>query len=132
LWTFDGKRWSQIEVQTNAALKQVVCGGDGVVYIRTDQRNFVAGRGAAWRIIEQDKTQDIFEDMVWYEDRLFVSTVDTLYDMTKGVFKPSRLKPPPQESYAHLAAGDGVLLVAGANEACLYDGKKWTVVLKAP
>ncbi|HTV80441.1 MAG TPA: hypothetical protein VMF03_19465 [Steroidobacteraceae bacterium] len=132
LWSFDGKRWSRIDVPTNAALWHVVCGVDGLVYVMTDQRKFLVGRGDSWRIIEQDKTEDVFEDMVWYEDRVYVSTVDALYEIVKGVFKPSRLKPPAQESYAHMAAGDGVLLVAGSDEASLYDGKKWTVVLKAP
>lgn len=32
---------------------------------------------------------------------------------------------PPLRSKAHLAAGDGVLLVAGGKEAAFFDGTKW-------
>jgi hypothetical protein len=33
-------------------------------------------------------------------------------------------------SKALIAAGDGILLVAGSDEAAMYDGKKWTVILE--
>jgi len=132
LWTYDGKIWSKIDLPTNAALWKLCCGGDGLVYILTDQRTVVVGRGNSWRIIEQSETKDILEQLAWYKDRMYVSTAHALFEITNGVFAPSSLEIPKQESYANLASGDGVLVVAGAKEACMYDGQRWSTILSAP
>jgi hypothetical protein len=131
LWTFNGRAWSQVDLPTNAALWRITCGEDGLAYILTEQRTVIVGRGDSWRILEQDVTKDILEEIVWFRDRIYVSTVDALFEIVDGAFVPAHLRPPEQNSYAHLAAGDGVLLVAGANEACMYDGKRWTTIIES-
>ena len=40
------------------------------------------------------------------------------------------MTPPKMSLYTHLAAADGVLVVAGAKEAYIFDGKKWTKIFK--
>jgi len=131
LWTFDGTMWSQIDLPTNAALERICCGGDGLVYVLTDQKSFLVGRAQSWRILEQDVTQKVLEQMVWYKDRVYVSSGDALFEISNGVFQPCSV-PPPQRSCVNLASGDGILLVAGGNEACMFDGALWTTILEAP
>ena len=132
LWTWDGVKWSNVTLPTNAVLRRICCGADGLAYILTDQRTVIIGRGSSWRIAEQDNTKEILEQLVWYQDRIYVSTTSALFEIVGGKFRQTRLKVPKQESYARLASGDGVLLVAGSNEACMYNGKQWTTILQAP
>jgi hypothetical protein len=131
LWTFDGGTWSRIDLPTNAALERICCGGDGLVYILTDQKSFLVGRAQSWTILEQDVTQKVLEEMVWYNDRIYVSSGDALFQIANGVFEPCPV-PPPQRSCVHLASGDGILVVAGGNEACMFDGTGWTTILAPP
>lgn len=72
---------------------------------------------------------DILEQLVWYQDRIYVSTTDELFEIVNGVFRPCHLNVPKQESYARLASGDGILVVAGADQACMYDGSQWKTIL---
>jgi hypothetical protein len=129
LWLFDGKTWSRIDLPTNAQLWKICCGGDGLVYVLTDQRSIVVGRGTSWRVIEQDHTKDILEQLVWYQDRIYISTTDELFEIVNGVFVPCHLNVPKLESYARLASGDGILVVAGADRASMYDGSQWITIL---
>jgi len=131
LWAFDGTAWSRIELPTNAALERICCGEDGLAYILTDQKSFVIGRARSWGILEQDVTTKVLEQIVWYKDRIYVSSGDALFEVEKGVFQPCAV-PPPQRSCKNLASGDGILVVAGGNEASVYDGAKWTVILTPP
>lgn len=129
LWHYDGGRWTQVELPINAVLERVCCGDDGFVYITTNLRAVVRGRGTAWDVITDGQPEQVLESMVCYDQKIIVSTVSELYVVDAFGFRPARLGEPKMKSKAHLAAGDGVLLVAGADEAAVFDGSKWEVIL---
>lgn len=116
---------------TNAALERICCASDGLVYITTNGRNVIVGREDRWAIVEQDVTPKAFEDIVDFNGRVLISTVPGIYDVVGGRFRSANLpNMPPFQSNAHMAAGDGISLIAGRDEGAIFDGENWNVFLE--
>jgi hypothetical protein len=129
LWHYHGKLWTRIDLPTNAVLKNLCCADDGNVYITTNRKEVIKGRDATWEVIEQEETTDVLESIVSYDGKVLIATVPAIFTVEGTVFKPASLGEPDMKSKAHLAAGNGILVVAGSDEAALYDGKAWSVIL---
>lgn len=128
LWQFDGNIWKKIDIPTNSVLSNICCSDDGFVYITTNRRDIIIGRNDAWSIINQDLTNEVFESIVCFNGKTLVSTVSDIYEVSnKGIQKTS-LNIPKIKSKAHLSVGDGVLVIAGRNEAVIYDGNLWVEI----
>ncbi|MBN1508258.1 MAG: hypothetical protein JW955_15530 [Sedimentisphaerales bacterium] len=130
LWTYDGKEWTREDVGTNSNLKKVCCGPDGVVYMITNAQELVIGNRSSWRVVHQDIGNQVLEEIVCFQSRVLVSTEDMVLEVLGDELVPAELGMPKMESTAHLAAGDGILVVAGSHEACMFDGEKWMKVFK--
>jgi hypothetical protein len=131
VWHYDGDVWEQIDVPTNSAVEKVCCAEDGQVYITTNRREILVGRGAAWHLVRQELTNEVLESIVDYRGQVIVSTERTLFNVTGGDFRPAELNEPRMNSKAHLAVGDGIMVVAGSDEAIMYDGRTWSVILES-
>lgn len=118
-----------VDVPTNADLQNICCAEDGHVYITTGTNEILRGRDGAWDIIEQDVTGNALESIVDFNGKVIVSTIPELYYLDGNVLKVFEPKKPEVNSRAHVAAGDGMLVVAGDDEATMYDGKSWSVIL---
>ena len=129
LWRFDGSHWYNTDIPTNVGLKNVCCAKDGFVYVTTDRKEILRGRNDEWDIVTQDLTDEVFEGIVEFEQNVIVSTVSSLYRVDGGTFRPANLDEPQMESRAHIAAGDGVLVVAGRECAAIFDGSSWATIL---
>jgi hypothetical protein len=132
LWIFDGVIWSKIDLPTNVDLRKICCSPNGLVYVMAGYNSFLIGRNNNWKFLDQNVTTDMFEQMVWYKDRIYISTGEGIFEIKDEVFEHSNIRPPKQNLYGNLASGDGILLVAGSNEACMFDGNDWKVILKSP
>lgn len=130
LWWFDGKRWFQQDCPTDANLEKLVCAPDGNVYITTNQPMLVIGHADEWRTVDVDIDGQMMQEIVCYGDRVLVSTDDSVFDVTGGVAKPVDFGLPKMTLYTHLAAGDGILVMAGQREAFLYDGSRWKKIFQ--
>jgi len=130
LWHYTGHLWINIDIPTNSVLKNVCCADDGLVYITTNRREILKGRGETWEIIKQDETKEILEAIVYYDGKVIVSTISELFVVDGNEFKVADLGIPDMNSKAHLAAGDSILVVAGIDEATMFDGKSWSVILE--
>ena len=131
LWHYDGNRWGQIDVPANSVLENICCADDDWVYITTNRREIIKGRGEIWEVIQQDLTDEVFESIVCFNGKVLISTVSEIYEVTKQGLEKETLGVPNMNSKAHLAVGDGILVVAGGDEATMYDGKSWSVILEA-
>ncbi|MFY4727924.1 hypothetical protein [Nitrospira sp. BLG_2] len=131
LWHYDGDIWGNIDVPTNSSLENVCCADDGIVYITTNRREILMGRGETWQLIRQELTDQVFESIVNYRGQVIVSTISKLFFADGGEFRFADLGVPEMKSRAHLAAGDGILVVAGNDEAVMYDGQAWSVILES-
>jgi hypothetical protein len=125
LWTFDGKRWIAQDVPTDANLEKVLCAPDGRVYITTNRPELVVGRRSEWRAVPVDTDGELLEDIVAFDSRVLISTDDGILEFRDYQLQKADLRVPKMNSYSHMATGDGVLVVAGSDEAAFFDGGKW-------
>jgi hypothetical protein len=131
LWHFDGSLWTQIDVPTNANLFRVCCASDGLAYVITGRREILVGRNQSWTVVTQDRTDQVLEDLVDFGGKVIISTQAALFEMVDGTLQPAILgEIPPMRTYSHVAVGDGILVVAGSNEACSFDGVTWSVIIE--
>ncbi|BAP56633.1 hypothetical protein THII_2336 [Thioploca ingrica] len=130
LWHYDGNQWEQIDVPANSVLENICCADDDWVYITTNRREIIKGRGEIWEVIQQDLTDEVFESIVCFNGKVLISTVSEIYEVTNQGLEKETLGVPNMNSKAHLATGDGILVVAGGDEAAIYDGKSWSVILE--
>jgi len=88
IWTYDGKVWSQIQSPTKLVLTGLCCAGDGKAYATGRKGLLVRGRNGAWEVVDhQSLTEDIWGS-AWYEGKLYVSTMNDVYTLENGAFKP--------------------------------------------
>lgn len=130
LWHFDGKRWTSEECPSDANFEKIVCASNGQVYLTTDRHELWVGRDRKWRPIKVDLGYQFFQEIVSYRDLVIVSTDEALYDVSTGQARSLPMGQPQMSNFAHLASGDGVLVVAGVDEAFLYDGSRWKKIFQ--
>jgi hypothetical protein len=122
--------WNRRAVPTNAELECLCCGSDGKVYITTSAGDVIVGRESEWRLITQDQTDDPLEAIVDYRGRILLTTENAIFAVSQESVVPADLGEPALSSKAHIAARDGLLLLAGRQDAAVFDGESWTVILE--
>ena len=98
-WHFNGKKWSVIDLPTNADLHKVHCAKDGYVYIAGDEYTILKGKGNKWEFILNAKlnhpfTEHLFDAISWFDGLLYIGTSDGLYAYIDGKFEKIQLTPP--------------------------------------
>jgi hypothetical protein len=130
LWHFDGSLWTQVDVPTSDSLWRLCCASDGNVYVITGRRTVLVGRNQSWSLVTQDVTDEVLESIVDYQSRVIISTQSALLEVIEGTFQAAPFpEMPPMRSRSFLAVGEGILLVAGAADACSFDGTNWSVII---
>ena len=127
---WNGTIWKKIEIPTNADIKSLCCGGDGLVYLSTDVFTFIVGRGNKWKIIKHDK-EIVFSNLVWFKDRIYMAKGQTIYEIKDGEFKESELnkhKDRPADC-SFIDANDEVMLIGSKLEVATFDGEKFTTIM---
>jgi len=130
LWLCRQSQWEHVDLGTNAALTHICCASDGFVYVVTQRRGIYKGRHHRWQLIQQEPSSLLFESIVDFQGRVLVSTEKDLFEIVNDQLVPAVFPGMPEmRCKAHLAVGEGVLLVAGKDEALMFDGKTWTQIL---
>jgi hypothetical protein len=130
LWHYDGQSWRRVDIPTNERLWRVCCASDGVVYVIAGERTVLAGRGDKWQLLEQVESESRLESIVDFNGKVILSTQQALFEIRNGTVLPASLgNMPAMRSCSFLAAGDGILVVAGARCASTFDGKSWSVII---
>jgi hypothetical protein len=130
IWSYDGRDWSRRETPTNLALYSVRCAGDDQVYAVGQRGLILRGRGNRWESVEHQATEEDFWACEWFQDRLFVATTHSLYELRGSDLLPvdfgaTRL---PGTCY-HLSAGDGAMWSIGALDLMQLDQDGWSRVI---
>jgi len=134
LWQWNGKKWKVIDLPMNSYIDHVVCGGDGLVYISTDD-GIIVGEKDKWEFADINDDLDIIvETMVWYKDRLYVATATQLYQIKDNHFSLSELDSHKNRPlyWRTLAVGAGVMVAGYLDSVVIYDGKDLTKILTLP
>jgi hypothetical protein len=79
LWKFNGESWRKIRIPTNVNLEKICCATDGKVYITTNANLLIVGVDDRWELIEQDVGEIILEEIVCYNNTVYVSSDDAIY-----------------------------------------------------
>ncbi len=83
LWSYNGKNWAKEDVPTDANLEKMCCGNDGLIYVTTNRQELLIGKKSSWRIVEQDISDLLFEDIANYDSKILISTDETIYELEK-------------------------------------------------
>jgi hypothetical protein len=125
VWHFDGKAWAQIPFPSNVNLYNVCCGGDGQVYIAGRGGRLFRGRGARWQQIGDACTSGWFNDMAWFQDRIWATNDYGIKVWTGKEMTSPEVPDFVRSSTGYLSAADGVLAIAGMYGASMHNGKEW-------
>ncbi len=126
IWLYDGEKWAKKDSPTNFILVDAICAGDGNVYACGRIGTLLRGRKDKWEIIEQEDLNDDIWSLAWYEDSLYLATMDAVYRLVDDSLVPVDMGKDQAQTCFHLSAADGVLWSIGPKDLMAFDGKKWT------
>ncbi|QIL80759.1 hypothetical protein G7047_13235 [Diaphorobacter sp. HDW4A] len=125
VWHYDGKEWKQIPFPSNMMIHNVCCGGDGFVYIAGHGGTVFRGRADKWTKICDGIASYWFNDMVWYQDKVWATNDYGICAFNEKGEQKLDLPDFVRSSTGYMAQGDGVLVIAGMYGASMHDGKEW-------
>lgn len=129
LWRSDGQRWMQRELPTNIHLSRVKCAGDGQVYVAGHRGVLLRGRDQTWSVIDHQVTSDDIWSLEWFEDMLYVATMNALFRLRGDVLEPVDFGGEKPKSFYHLSAVPGVMWSIGEDDVMSFDGSRWTRIV---
>ncbi|HAX4823064.1 TPA: hypothetical protein JZG24_003350 [Escherichia coli] len=125
VWHYNGSAWQQIAFPTNIFLYSVCCGEDGEVYIGAQSGAVFKGRGDRWKQMIPGGLANPFNDMVWFQDRVWVTSDYGIWTIKDDVIEQPLIPDEVMVCAGSMAVGDGVLLVAGEGGAAFHNGVLW-------
>ncbi|EOX8481115.1 WD40/YVTN/BNR-like repeat-containing protein [Salmonella enterica subsp. indica] len=125
VWHYDGHSWKQIVFPTNMYLYSVCCGEDGEVYIGAQSGAVFKGRGNRWTQIISEGLANPFNDMVWFQDRVWVTSDHGIWTIKDDIIEQPLIPDEVMACAGSMSVGDGVLLVAGEGGAAFHNGVLW-------
>jgi outer membrane protein assembly factor BamB len=125
----------------NIELNQVVCAGDGYVYVAARDGKVFKGRAKhgknkeLWKLIESDTKGLIgnpFEGATWYKGKLYLSTSYGLYELGKDEkIKAVDFGKEVQHSFQRVTSNDDILISYGPYNALVFDGTEWQTIVSS-
>ncbi len=129
IWHFDGAKWTQHDSPVNTILTCVCYAGDGSVYAAGRLGMLLVGRGDSWEIIDHSSIKADIWSLVWFKERLYVSTLHSVYALEKGKLLQVDFGEDIPATCYQLSEGDGSLYSIGAKDIMIFDGNKWERVV---
>ena len=123
----DGQ-WKVLEFPSNQQLESICCAGDGNVYIGGQSGSIFMGRDDKWKLLFKGKLSLPFNDLIWYEDKLWGTNSYGLWVLDGDEMVPADITPEIKVCAGHLSAADGVMLLAGSNGAAFREDGKWQLI----
>jgi hypothetical protein len=112
------------ELQTNG----ICCGPDGWVYIfgrDVDGGKIFQGRGDQWKVIWTTSSEIFHVDMAAYQD--YVIMTNNLMRLKIKNGEVTKFEAPIYGNF--ISAKDNLLMLSGADEAAIYDGEEWKIII---
>lgn len=129
IWSYDNKKWLEYQLPTSANLNTVKCTNNGEVYIAGMGGILMRGRRDKWEVIEHEGTEEDIWDLEWFNQELYLSTMDTVYQLTNNKLKEVDFSVDRPQSCNQLSAANGVLWSIGEYDIMSFDGKVWTRIV---
>lgn len=125
IWHFEKGHWSQEPSPVSEILTAVSAAGDGQVYACGKSGVLVAGSRGDWKRIDAAGLTDDFWDVHWFDGRLYVASMRSLYVLEAQRPVPVEFGIKPPRSCYKLTSADGVLWAVGQENIYSFDGKSW-------
>ncbi len=129
LWHFSGEVWARRELPTNANLTSIKCAGDGKVYIAGHGGILIRGRDQIWEIVEHEETENDIWDLEWFEGKLYVSTMEAVYQLNEEQLVSVNFGKDAPESCYQLSTAKAVMWSNGEFDIMSFDGRDWTRIV---
>lgn len=124
IWAFNGSRWQQHDAGTNAILLDLVCAGDGVVYVLARGRKLVVGRGAIWKTIDLELAVELCS-VAWFDDKLYACSTRDIFVWDGARFQVLAISGDRPRTLQYLSVGESGLCAVGPKDIFLFDGSSW-------
>lgn len=129
VWHYDGDVWSRLSFPSNEYLHRVCCAGDGWVYIG-GAGSLWRGKHNQWERIAKVSVTTNFNDIVWYKEKLFLSS-DYFFKFWDGNKLTEVLDKNGEvlSIAGHMDARDDYLVIASSSYVMLFDGTHWSHIV---
>ena len=126
VWHCAKGRWERQSSPVNIILSAVCAAGDKLVYACGQSGTLIRGRAGAWEQINTDGVVDDLWDVRWFEGKLYVASMSTLYVLFPDGLHPVDFGKEAPRSCYKLTDAQGVLWSVGQENVFSFDGKAWT------
>ena len=130
VWHYDGDTWTQCAFPSNQQLSTVTCAPDGNVYIGGEGCSLWVGRGHSWQQVAKGGSTILWNETVWFQDKLWLSSDYQLQIWNGKVLERPMDGDKKVVLSGHIDARDGVLIVAGRYKVDMFDGQQWHSIVK--
>jgi hypothetical protein len=130
LWHLDRGTWRRCTSPTNVHLMSVLCAGDDLVYAVGFGGAILRGRHDDWKVLEQAVTRGDFWDAAWFADRLWVSTITSLYYLDGDSLEPADFGGDRPATCYHLSIADNTMWSIGRKDVMAFDGTSWSRIAR--
>lgn len=128
IWHFNGAQWTQCSSPSNLILTGVVVTDDATAYACGQYGTLLKTVNGEWQVIDQKITTSNFWGITWFNDELYVSSMDGVFVLRENELEPVDFGDVEPESFYGLSNADGLLWSVGEKEILSYDGTEWTKV----
>jgi hypothetical protein len=125
IWQYDGAVWTRRDSGTNVILIDVLCAGDGQVYVLGRGRKLIRGRGSQWEVLELNLPVDLWS-LAWFEGRLYACSMRDIFVWEDDGFQPLIIEGDRPKTVQYLSVAEGGLCAVGPKDIFHFDGKTWT------
>lgn len=129
VYFFDGNIWTQQDIPTNNHLTCVVHTPIGNVYIGGHNGTMLVGKNGQWEILDIDDFNKDIWDVEWFDNQLFVSTLNGLFTLKNSSLTPINTEENGSFSTYQLSKYGDVLWSNGEYDIMEYDGNSWSRIL---
>lgn len=128
IWEWNGTVWNQHDSPSNLTLTGVCCTGENRVFACGQHGTLIVGRHENWEIVELGDFLSDFWDAHWFDGKLYLATMQTLFTYSDGVLEEVDFGDDAPATCYRLSSAENVLWSVGSSDIFCFDGTQWTRV----
>jgi hypothetical protein len=102
--------------------------GDESVYACGQNGTLLTGRHNQWKIIPTGGISEDFWDVCWFNGKLYVASLTTLYTHDGKCLVPVEFGADRPKTFGSLTHAQGIFWSVGDEDVFSFDGQAWTRV----